>query len=118
MRGSYVLTPNASLLVGDVCSGLRSLIALLALGALFAHLVRISSVKKGVLFVSAAPIAIAVNATRIFLLCLVAEVYGTKAATGWFHDVSGLLMFLLAFLALETVAKSLESLETRATGDR
>ena len=61
------------------------------------------------LLASAAPIAVLVNSVRIFLLCLVAEIYGEKSAVGWFHDVSGLLLFVMAFLALEGVVKLLQS---------
>jgi exosortase len=116
LRGSYVLMPHAKLLIGDVCSGLRSLISLLALGALFAYMVPISAARRLALLLAAAPIALGANALRIFLLCIVAELYGEKAATGWFHDLSGMLLFVAAFMGLELTARALESGRSRFSG--
>jgi exosortase/archaeosortase family protein len=94
--------------VEDPCSGIRSLIALIALGALMAYFSDISKVKKGILFVSSVPIAIATNIIRIVSLSLVSEMYGAKFATGWFHDTMGMLVFVFAFAGLTLVAKILE----------
>ncbi len=110
LQGSHVRLPHATLLVGDVCSGLRSLISLLALGAVFAYLSPPPLWRRAALFLSALPIAVAVNALRIFALCWVAEVYGEEAAGGWFHGGSGVLLFLAAVAALEAVSRGLGSL--------
>jgi hypothetical protein len=41
-------------------------------------------------------------------LGFVSEVYGAKYGTGIYHDTMGILVFVLAFLALSLVAKILE----------
>ncbi len=105
--GSVVQLPNTALTVGDPCSGLRSLISLLALGALYAYLVDLTRVKKVILFLSAIPIAIAANVIRIVLLLLVAYVYGAEVATGKFHDFSGMIVFGVALVGLMLVGKIL-----------
>jgi exosortase len=107
-EGSIIRTAHSYLVVEDPCSGIRSLIALIALGALMAYFSNISKVKKAILFVSSIPIAVGTNVIRITTLCLVSEMYGPKLATGWFHDTMGVVVFVIAFLALSLVAKLLE----------
>lgn len=86
------------LLVGDVCSGLRSLIALVAMGALFAYLSRHTPVGKTLLFLLSMPIAFATNVLRIIALCLVAN--ATGAVPQMIHDVTGYLIYAVALALL------------------
>lgn len=101
--GMTIHIPAGSLRIADPCSGLRSLIALVALGALFAYLTRGKVWKRLVLFASAVPLAVLANVIRISVLCVVANVWGIDAALGFFHDFSGLLLFVIAFVGLATV---------------
>ena len=105
--GMTIHIPAGSLRIADPCSGLRSLIALVALGALFAYLTRGKTWKRVVLFASAVPLAIFANVVRIAVLCVVANIWGIDAALGFFHDFSGLLLFMIAFVGLVTVRKLL-----------
>lgn len=99
--GSKVfLTGDKSLLVTNVCSGLRTLISLLAFGALYAYVCRLRGLWRVWLFAMAVPVAVAVNALRIVGLIVVAEYWSVSTATGWFHDISGVLTFFLAFLLM------------------
>lgn len=113
--GSTIYLPNGSnLLVGDPCSGLRSLISLLALGAVFTQFVQGSRLKKKFLFLSAIPIALISNIFRIISLILVTYVYGERVALRFFHDFSGMLVFVLAFVGLAIVMRSLKCQIIRA----
>ena len=97
--GSIVyLKPDTSLTIGSPCSGLSSLIALTALGALYAYLVKMSRTRKAVLFLLSIPIALFANILRIVLLLLVGFAYDAKTATGPF--VHGFLAFLLYVFAI------------------
>ncbi len=107
--GMTIHLPAGSLRIANPCSGLRSLIALVALGALFAYLSRGSMWKRIVLFLSAVPLAVGANVLRIAALCVVASVWGIDAALGFFHDLSGLLLFLVAFTGLVIVRKLLRT---------
>jgi exosortase len=98
--GSYILFKNDQLLVGEVCGGLRSLIALLALGALVSYFARGSRWARGLLFVLSAPVAVGANIVRIFFLCVVAYFAGSASATGFVHDVSGFFIFVVALMAM------------------
>jgi len=105
--GMTIHMPAGSLRIADPCSGLRSLIALIALGALFGYFSRGPVWKRLALFLSAIPIAVAANIVRITLLCVVANVWGIEAALGFFHDVSGVLIFVLALVGLFVVQRLL-----------
>jgi len=99
--GSKIYLENgATVTVGNACSGLRSLIALIFLGVLFATLCRLRFWKRIALFASSVPIAILANIVRVFLLCLVANQWGERAVHGFVHDASGYLIYLVAFLLL------------------
>ncbi len=107
-EGSVIRTMHSTLMVEDPCSGIRSLIALIALGALMAYFSNISKTKKTILFLSSIPIAISTNIIRIVSLSLVSEIYGPQYSTGWFHDTMGILVFVFAFIGLAIVGKLLE----------
>jgi len=106
--GSVIRTMHAYLVVEDPCSGIRSLISLIALGGLMAYFSNLPKVKKGILFAASMPIAIISNVIRISALTLVSEIYGAKYASGWFHDTMGILVFVFAFVGMVLVSKVLE----------
>jgi len=106
--GSYVLTPNAVLLIGDPCSGLRSFLAFLCLGFVFAYGGRTAWWGKIVLVVSGLPLAVFSNLLRVFGLALIAEVYGQEAAGGKIHDASGIVVFVIAFAMFMALRQKLE----------
>ncbi len=107
-EGSIIKTMHSNLVVEDPCSGIRSLIALIALGSLMAYFSNLSKIKKTILFLSSVPIAVGTNVIRIVILALVSEMYGAKYASGIFHDTMGIVVFVLAFFGLAMVAKLLE----------
>lgn len=107
-EGSVIKTMHSYLVVEDPCSGIRSLIALVALGALMAYFSNMPRIRKTALFLSSVPIAVSSNVIRIVSLSLASEIYGAKLATGWFHDMMGILVFVFAFAGLSLVGKMLE----------
>ena len=107
-EGSVIKTLHAYVVVEDPCSGIRSLIALIAVGALMAYFSRLSRVRKTVLFLSSMPLAIITNIVRITVVSLASEIYGMEFATGKFHDLMGMMVFVLAFLGLMFVTNMLE----------
>ncbi|HRK35283.1 MAG TPA: EpsI family protein [Candidatus Hydrogenedentes bacterium] len=95
-EGSYIYFGNDRLLVGDVCGGLRSLIALLAIGAVAAYISPAKAWARALILILAGPIAIVSNIARIFFLCVVGYFYGSEVAGGWVHDYSGFLIYAIA----------------------
>lgn len=106
-EGFQIFFPNASLVVGNPCSGLRSLISMLALGSIFAYLLEAKMAKKILLFFLAIPIALFSNFIRVILLCLGVFIYGSQMAKGFYHDFTGYLVFIISFGALWLCWRSL-----------
>lgn len=99
-EGNILYLASTTLEVIDACSGLRSLTSLLALSAVFAYLCDHGVLKKLVIFLAAAPIAILVNVMRLALTAWIAERFGEQLAMGFLHEFSGWLMFLLGLAML------------------
>ena len=95
------------LVVANVCNGLRTLISLLAFGALYAFICKLRGAWRVVLFVMSVGVALVANSLRILALLLVAHIWDEEAATGWFHDTSGMLIFVLAFLLMFAIEKAI-----------
>jgi exosortase len=109
-EGFNITIPNGRLIVGNPCSGLRSLIAFLGIGTFLAYLEKISFVRKISLVLWTIPIAIAANVIRVLLLILISHYAGLDAAapgTFW-HFASGVIMFAIGLSALFGVRFLLE----------
>lgn len=100
VQGASVKLANANLVVGAQCSGLRSIVALFTLVAVFAYIVEGPRLSKLLLGLSAIPIAILGNIFRVSTLLWVADKWGVKAGFTYYHDYSGIFFFFFAFLCL------------------
>lgn len=99
-EGNVILLANTSLEVAEACSGIRSLISLLALSVVFAYFSQKTILKKVLLILSTFPIAIIANAARVTGTGILAHHYGDKVAKGFFHGFSGWILFVVAFVCL------------------
>ena len=100
ISGAEIVLDDMTFSVGLPCSGMNTLIALLAFAALYAYLLVGPSFKRVVLLLWSIPIAILANILRIASIILVAYYYNEDFALGFYHDLSNLLVFLLAFICL------------------
>ncbi len=107
-QGSTIFMRNATVLVDDPCSGLRSLLSLLTLGVLFAYLKQARLSRRVLFFLSSIPIAIFANVIRIVMLAGIADIYGVDVALKFFHDFSGFVVFGLALGGLSLVGRVLQ----------
>jgi len=99
-EGNVILLANTSLEVAEACSGIRSLISLLALSVVFAYFSQKTTLKRVLLILSTFPIAILANAARVTGTGILAHHYGDKVAQGFFHGFSGWILFVVAFVCL------------------
>jgi len=113
-RQSFSISlPNGQLIVGDPCSGLRSIISLLALGSLYLYLIRDERFWiKFILFISIIPIAIFANILRVSFLIFASYRWGPDSVSPdtFMHSFSGILIFLGSFLMLHLFKKILQCL--------
>ncbi len=86
--------------VADPCSGIRSLIALMALTAIYGYTTMDKWWKKWVLFLSCIPLAVIGNLARIVTIAFVAQGFGQETAMPLYHDYSGYIVFSLAILCM------------------
>ncbi len=107
-EGSIIMMKKAHVVVDDVCSGLRSLITLTALGSIFAYWMKGSMIRRVILFLSTIPIAVITNVCRVVLLASISEIWGAQYAEGFVHDATGILIFVIAFILLYATGKLLE----------
>ena len=107
-KGSIILMRHAQVQVEDICSGLRSLISLMALGSIFAYWMKASLWKRIFLFLLTLPIAIITNVCRIVFLASVSEIWGPQYAQGFVHEAAGFTVFGLAFILLFAAGRLIE----------
>jgi len=99
-EGNIIMFPATTLEVADACSGIRSLISLLALAVAYAFFLRISPLKRCLLICAAVPIAVVTNALRVIGTGFLAQHWGARAAEGFFHEFAGMAVFAVALVLL------------------
>ena len=113
-EGNLIVLAGTTLEVAEACSGIRSLQALMALGTIYAYFSQDVMWKRLALIALSVPIAIIANAFRVTGTGLLAHYWGTEAAEGFYHTMSGWLIFVVAFLLLVACGLVL----SRMRGDR
>ena len=98
--GAEIQLTDASFVIGLPCSGMNSLISLLALVTIFIYILKCPLYKKITLLCLSIPIAILANILRITSLLLIANAYGAETANGFFHTLFSPLLFIIAFIFL------------------
>jgi exosortase len=109
-EGNIIHLPATTLFVAEACSGLRSLMALVTLGVVFAYFFRKSWGERILIVLSAIPIAIIVNALRVTLTGILTYRFGESAAQGAIHEFQGMITFGAALVLLLTEARLLAKL--------
>jgi exosortase len=107
MDGSRLVLPNASIFVGDACSGFSTVYAAVVVAFLMAHTTPLWSRRVLVLGL-AVPLAIASNVARLVLLVLLVRWEGIGVLETMLHPLSGVFTFLLTLPVLVWIGGSQE----------
>ena len=96
-EGNIIMLPSMSLDVVEACSGLRSLMSLITVAVLYGLFFERRVWMRCVLVAFAVPVAVIANALRIVLTALLAKYVNAQLAEGFFHALSGVVLFVLSF---------------------
>jgi len=107
-EGNILMFPNITLEVADACSGLRSIMSLLALGAAYAFVLHTKTRDRVILIVSTLPIAVLTNTLRVVATGVLAQFFGSAAAEGFFHEFAGLFVFAAAVILFVALGSALK----------
>ena len=105
-EGNVLVMPGMRLEVVEACSGIRSLMSLLALAAGYGYLAEKSLPVRWFLILAMVPLAIVSNGMRVMITALMTNYIGPQAAEGFMHEFSGWVIFVVAtalFLGLHNL---------------
>ncbi len=103
--GNWFAIGSMEFAVDAPCSGLKSLIALTALGATYAYVTQSTFVKKLLLAACAIPIAILTNIVRLACIGIFAQLITKDFAVSVFHDHAAVFLYILAILIFMSLDK-------------
>jgi exosortase len=110
-EGNVIYLANFTAGVVEACSGIRSLVSMLAFAVLMGYLLNMSVRSRWILAFSSIPIALGMNAARIAGTGLAGNYLGARWAEGVFHTFSGWVLFLGSLGLMLGVVRLLRSFD-------
>ncbi len=105
-EGVTIFVAQYQLLVEDACSGMNSIMGIIAITLLYTYLSRGSSWRYSLLLTACAvPIAVVANVLRIMVLILLTYFFGDNVAQGFLHYTAGFILFGLSLMLVFTLDK-------------
>jgi len=99
-EGNLLHFANYSFEVTEACSGIRSLVVLIALATFLSYITTQSYWARFLILASSIPIAALGNLIRVVITGLVAHAYGNWTAQGFLHEFSGIIIFGFGIVGL------------------
>jgi|SRR5579862_962713 len=99
-EGNVLILPNYSLEVVEACSGIRSLMSLIALAVAYGYFVEHRLWARILLIILMIPIAVASNSLRVVGTGMFTYFWGPQLAEGFFHLFQGWLIFISAVVCM------------------
>lgn len=109
--GNVIEIPGMKLLVEEACSGLRSVMALLTVALILVCFINLTNLGRALLVFLSVAVAVILNVVRVASTGVLAWFYDPKAASGFFHSFSGMVVFAVGFVILLFIAKLLPTKE-------
>lgn len=104
-NGYEIHLSNSVFEIALACSGIRSIISLMAIAALFSYLIDGALIAKIIIFLSSVPLALFGNILRITSVLFIADRYGSETAMNFFHSFSSLMLFIVSLTGLFLVGR-------------
>jgi len=114
VSGNVIDLGVTQLQVVDACSGLRYIFPLLGLGILYAYFFERVAWKRLFCVLITIPLGVFLNALRIGVTGVLTEMFGPKVSEGFFHDFSGWVLFVFAFIMLFLISRLLAVFSPKA----
>ncbi len=96
--------------MAPACSGFRSLITMFTLSLVYIYLIKGNVAKKLIIAAFIAPLALTGNLVRVITLCLITFYFGEEAGQGFFHNFSGIVIFMITITGLIGVEIAMDKL--------
>ena len=109
-EGNLLVLAHTTLEVAEACSGIRSLVSLITLGVVYGYFMDSRTWVRALIVASAIPVAIVANAARVAGTGMMAQWIGPEAADGFFHEFSGWIVFLFAFVMILIIQRLITKL--------
>ena len=114
-EGNVIYLANFTAGVVEACSGIRSLVSMLAFAVLIGYLLNMSVRSRWILAFASVPIVLGMNAARIAGTGLAGNYLGARWAEGFFHTFSGWVLFLGSLGLMLLVVRLLRDFDQRGT---
>ena len=102
-----------TIFMGEPCSGFRSLITMISLVMVYVYVSSGNLTKKIVLTSFIIPMALLGNLARVITLCLITFYFGEETGQGFFHNFSGIVIFIITISGIMGVESILDRLQSR-----
>ena len=99
-EGNVINLPAMALEVAEACSGIRSLMSLVALAIIYGYLMEKRLWVRWVLALASVPIAVVANSVRIIGTGLLVQYWDPEKAEGYFHASWGWIIFVISLVML------------------
>jgi exosortase len=106
-EGNVLILANTTLEVAEACSGIRSLVSLLTLAIVLGYFSDPRGWMRTLVALSSIPVAIVTNGFRVAGTGIAAHRFGADVAEGFFHEFSGWLVFVTAFMLMLAVQRAI-----------
>jgi exosortase len=99
-EGNLLILPGYTLEVVEACSGIRSLMSLIALAVAYGYFLERRTWMRWLLVLAVLPLAIFSNGVRVFVTAMLTHFWGLEAAEGFLHSFSGWMIFVVSMVLL------------------
>jgi exosortase len=110
-KGLLLTIGYNDILMGAPCSGFRSLITMFSLVLVYVYISKGNISKKLILTFFIVPMALLGNLVRVITLCLITFYFGEETGQGFFHNFSGIVIFIITLLGLMGAESVLERMQ-------